>query len=157
MKWFTDLPFLVKLLIGLAAVMTGIGVAAAFGMARKTSKDDQDAEQPPVEPRIVPRVAVNPSHDYGPECSTAPSPVVDKPTVVTVTPRLTPMEALQAATRNRTAAAKLAAEAAAGELRSRHKRENVAEKYGYASIDSMRKALNRWGYRLNGQLKEVKG
>jgi hypothetical protein len=55
----------------------------------------------------------------------------------------------------RSEVAEAAAIGAAGELRSNHKRENVAERWGYTSVDSMRKALNRYGYKLNGQPKEA--
>lgn len=42
------------------------------------------------------------------------------------------------------------------ELRAHMEPKDVSDRYGYASPESMRKALNRYGYRLNGQPKEAK-
>jgi hypothetical protein len=48
------------------------------------------------------------------------------------------------------------AEEAAEFLREGACADDAAMSFGYASVDSMRKALSRYGYRLNGQPKEVK-
>lgn len=78
--------------------------------------------------------------------------LADLPPVMTITQPKQPRKCDV----TRSEIAEAAALAAAGELRSNHKREKVAERWGYASVDSMRKALNRYGYRLNGQPKEAK-
>jgi hypothetical protein len=98
---------------------------------------------------------IDSSHDLMdkpcPAIQEAEKRLADLPPVVAVTEPKPPRKCDVA----RSEVAEAAAIGAAGELRSNHKRENVAERWGYTSVDSMCKALNRYGYKLNGQPKEA--
>jgi hypothetical protein len=82
---------------------------------------------------------------------------VDKPAVVAVTkPKMTTYEALCVANAKRLTTAQARAQQAADFICRGATPSCAAGQYGYASADSLRKALNRYGFRLNGQPKEVK-
>ena len=85
------------------------------------------------------------------------TPALDKPDVVTVTTtsRMTKSEAAQISAAVRHEQAESKAFCAATLLQSGRHPVEVAPIYGYASPDSMRKALARYGYRSNGQPKEA--
>lgn len=147
-------------LVAFACIKAGSDKKAPAAPADLAAKPVNVIELPPVgEP--YDHAAVE-SDDYSPPASALDKPcpaiqeaakrLADLPPVVAVTEPKQPRQCDVA----RSEIAEAAARAAAGELRSNHKREKVAERWGYASVDSMRKALNRWGYRLNGQPKEVK-
>ena len=81
--------------------------------------------------------------------------LADLPDIVAViNPNPTPQEALQAANRNRQTVARLRIDECANLLRNGASLYAVANSHGY-STDSMRKALNRYGYKSNGQPKEA--
>ncbi len=81
-----------------------------------------------------------------------PPATVDKPSVVAVT-KPKPYRQYDA---DRVMQAMQRAANVALELRAHMEPKDVSDRYGYASPESMRKALNRYGYRLNGQPKEAK-
>jgi hypothetical protein len=151
--------------IAFAVLFIALVVSCLKASREKTAPDDLAAkpvnviELPPVgEP--YDHAAVE-SDDYTPPESALDKPcpaiqeaqkrLADLPPVISVTQPKQPRKCDVA----RSEIAEAAAHAAASELRSNHKREKVAERWGYASVDSMRKALNRWGFKLNGQPKEV--
>ncbi len=77
----------------------------------------------------------------------------EKPDVTVITPpyKPSPRDALRAANIRRTAAARTRAENAAWDLDAGRSREETARANGYANVDSMRKALSRWGFKMPPQ------
>ena len=86
-------------------------------------------------------------------------PPPEKPNLVTVTPpvKITSNEALTAANRNRSATARVRAENAAWDLQTGRSREETAKDAGYKSVDSMRKCMAKYGFKMPKLPKEVKG
>jgi hypothetical protein len=122
------------------ALLALVGLACLHASRRKSPPS-------PRPERVIELPPVNPSHDPA-----------DKPDVVAVSrpnPKMTPLEALQAANINREAAAKMRAEAAAWDLLTGRDPAETAADAGYSNTETMRKALARYGYRSNGQRKEV--
>ncbi len=81
---------------------------------------------------------------------------VDKPDVVTITNpiKLSQREALKAGNDNRAATGQAHAELTAMDLREEAlSQDEVAALHGYANRDSMRRALKRYGYGLDGKKK----
>ena len=142
---------MIIILIALAVAALLLMVYACCVVSARCSREEE------AQRRVIELPPVNPSHDPEPE-ATHPPGAVDKPDVVAVSrpnPKMTPMEALQAANANREMAARLRASAAAAELRMGVSVDHICRHYSYKTPDSLRKALSRYGYRSNGQRKEV--
>lgn len=88
-----------------------------------------------------------------------PPTTSEKPNLVTVTPpvKITSNEALTAVNRNRSATARVRAENAAWDLQTGRSREDTAKDAGYKSVDSMRKCMAKYGFKMPKLPKEVKG
>ena len=86
-------------------------------------------------------------------------PPPEKPSLVTVTPpvKITSNEALTAANRNRSATARVRAENAAWDLQTGRSREETAKDAGYKSVDSMRKCMAKYGFKMPKLPKKEKG
>ncbi len=69
-------------------------------------------------------------------------------TTITLPYKPSPRQALQAANARRAAMARIRAENAAWDLDAGVGREKTAKANGYASVDSMRKALAHWGFKM---------
>jgi hypothetical protein len=138
-------PDTLPLVAGIAAL---VGLLALVGLACLIVPGRRKEPPAPPKPvRVIPLPMVNPSHDP-----------MDKPDVVAVSrpnPKMTPLEALQAANANREAAARMRAEAAAWDLLTGRDPTETAADAGYSNTETMRKALARYGYRANGQPKKV--
>lgn len=74
----------------------------------------------------------------------------EKPDVTTITPpyKPSPRESLRAVNARRAATARMRAENAAWDLDAGLNRKETAKANGYASVDSMRKALSHWGFKM---------
>lgn len=152
------MPDIVAVSLIIAGILAIIALSCLWG-PRRESPLEQAAVRPE---RVIELGPANPSHDpavvsvkqLGDACGQALYPAVEALSRC-ANPNPTPREALQAANINRTTKGRLMADCVAACMRQNRSLQGTANVYGYASVDSMRKALSRYGYRSNGQRKEV--